>query len=252
VDTGIITPAGDSVVDGTPVSILIPTVLISKQDGDALLAASPGVQLSFTPIESRFTGTFGNQLRLHAPAAFSSGSSVSHWSTDAFPNLLMEPIINPNLDRQLDLTLTQMKDIGWKVLDIPFPHLTYEAWKNLVFLPSDLLTNPTDDPDSDGVSNQEEYFFGNHPKFPDAERIPVFQLGNGQADLVFTRSKLPTDLSYFLEKSTSLASFQPAEPGVDYQILSTRSLGTDAEEITLRLLNPPASLFLRLRIAENP
>ena len=27
----------------------------------------------------------------------------------------MEPIINSNLDRQLDLTLTQMKDIGWQV-----------------------------------------------------------------------------------------------------------------------------------------
>jgi hypothetical protein len=40
--------------------------------------------------------------------------------------------------------------------------------------------------------------------------------------------------------------------GVDYQILSTVSLGTDAETITLRLLNPPAGLFLRLRITAQP
>jgi hypothetical protein len=164
----------------------------------------------------------------------------------------MEPIINPNLDRKLDLTLTQMKDIGWKVIDIPFPHLTYESWKNLVFLPADPLTGPAADPDSDGVSNQEEYFFGNNPKISDAAKLPVFQFANGQADLVFTRSKLTTDLSYAMEKSTSLASFEPAVAGVDYQILATQSLGTDAEEITLRLLNPPAGLFLRLRITADP
>ena len=252
VDTGVITPGGDSIVDGVPVTISIPTVFVSQQDGDALLAASPGVLLSFAPISNQFTGTFGNELRLHAPVTFSSGSSVSHWSTDAFPNLLMEPIINPNLDRKLDLTLTQMKDLGWKVIDIPFPHLTYDSWKSLVFLSADPLTGPADDPDSDGVSNQEEYFFGNNPKTSDAAKLPVFQFANGQADLIFTRSKLTTDLSYVMEKSTSLASFEPAVAGVDYQILSTQSLGTDAEEITLRLLNPPAGLFLRLRITADP
>jgi hypothetical protein len=102
------------------------------------------------------------------------------------------------------------------------------------------------------VTNQEEYFFGNDPKVSDAARLPVFHFASGQADFVFTRSKLPTDLSYTMEKSSSLTSFQPAVLGVDYQILSTASLGTDAETITLRLLNPPAGLFLRLRITATP
>ena len=102
------------------------------------------------------------------------------------------------------------------------------------------------------MSNQEEYFFGNDPKISDAARIPVFQFANGHADLTFTRSKLTTDLTYALEKSTSLASFQPAVAGLDYQIVSTQSLGTDAEEITLRLLGPPSGLFLRLRITADP
>lgn len=252
VDTGVLVPGGDSLVDGIPVTISIPTVFISKPDGDALLAASPGVQLSFVPIANQFAGTFENQLRLYAPFTFSSGSSVSHWTTDASPNLLMEPVINPNLDRQLDLTLTQMKDIGWQVIDIPFPHLTYESWKSLEFGEDEPLTGPADDPDSDGVMNQEEYFFGNDPNLSDADRLPSFHFASGQADLVFTRSKLFTDLSYTMEKSTTLASFQPAVPGVDYQILSTASLGADAETITLRLLNPPAGLFLRLRITAQP
>lgn len=248
VDTGVIIPGGDSIVSGVPVTISIPAVFISQQDGDTLLAASPGVQLSFAPVANQFTGTYGNKLRLYAPVTYASGSSISHWSTAAFPNLLMEPSINSNLDRELDLTLTQMKDIGWKVIDIPFPHLTYDSWKSLVFTTGDTLVSPADDPDADGVSNQEEYFFGMNPKVPDVAKLPVFHVANGHADLVFTRSKLTTDLAYAMEKSTTLDSFQPAVAGVDYQILSTTSLGTDAEEITLRLLNPPAGLFLRLRI----
>jgi PA domain len=249
-NTGVIVPGGNSIVDG--VTISIPTAFISQENGDALLAASPGVQLSFAPIAKQFAGTYGDQLRLYAPFTFSSGSSVSHWTTDASPNLLMEPVINPDLDRQLDLTLTQMKDIGWQVIDIPFPHLTYESWKSLEFGEEDGLTEPADDPDGDAVSNQEEYFFGNDPNFPDAAKLPVFHFTSVHADLVFTRSKLPTDLSYAMEKSTTLASFQPAVLGVDYQILSTVSLGTDAETITLRLLNPPSGLFLRLRITATP
>ena len=250
VDTGIIIPSGDSLINGVPVTISIPAVFISKQDGDTLLAASPGVQLSFAPIPNQFIGTYGNKLRLYAPLTYASGSSISHWSTESFPNLLMEPSINSNLDRELDLTLTQMKDIGWQVIDIPFPHLTFDSWKSLVFATGDTLTHPTDDPDTDGVSNQEEYFFGMNPKVADVSKLPVFQMTNGHADLVFTRSKLTTDLAYAMEKSTTLDSFQSAVIGVDYQILSTVSLGTDAEQVTLRLLNPPAGLFLRLRITK--
>lgn len=40
------------------------------------------------------------------------------------PNLLMERVVNPGLNCQLELILTQLKDIDWKVIDIAFPHLT--------------------------------------------------------------------------------------------------------------------------------
>jgi hypothetical protein len=42
-----------------------------------------------------------------------SGSSISHWDTIAFPNLLMEPNINPDLTHNVDLTLPLLRDIGW-------------------------------------------------------------------------------------------------------------------------------------------
>ena len=42
---------------------------------------------------------------------------MSHWDVSAFPNLLMEPNINPDLTTTLvpplDLTFPLLQDIGW-------------------------------------------------------------------------------------------------------------------------------------------
>lgn len=53
------------------------------------------------------------RIRLYAPTSFVSGSSVSHFDTFCFPNLLMEPNINSGLPIDLDLTRQLMRDIGW-------------------------------------------------------------------------------------------------------------------------------------------
>lgn len=53
------------------------------------------------------------RVQLFAPATLQPGSSVSHWDSAAFPNLLMEPAINPGLPLTLDLSRQQMRDIGW-------------------------------------------------------------------------------------------------------------------------------------------
>jgi hypothetical protein len=52
-------------------------------------------------------------VMLFTPSSFQQGSSVSHWSTAASPNLLMEPNITLGLPTSLDLTRQQMRDIGW-------------------------------------------------------------------------------------------------------------------------------------------
>lgn len=54
-----------------------------------------------------------NRPEMYAPTVFSSGSSVSHYSTTATPNVLMEPAINTGLPIDLDLTRQLMRDIGW-------------------------------------------------------------------------------------------------------------------------------------------
>jgi hypothetical protein len=57
--------------------------------------------------------TLTGRVRLYAPNPLEPGSSVSHWDSVAFPNLLMEPAINPGLPLTLDLSRQQMRDIGW-------------------------------------------------------------------------------------------------------------------------------------------
>ncbi len=57
--------------------------------------------------------TSTGRVQLYTPNPVQSGSSVSHWDTDATTNLLMEPSINIGLPLDLDLTKQQMRDIGW-------------------------------------------------------------------------------------------------------------------------------------------
>jgi hypothetical protein len=53
------------------------------------------------------------RVQMYTPNPFEEGSSVSHFSNTASPNLLMEPRINSGLPLDLDLTRQQMRDIGW-------------------------------------------------------------------------------------------------------------------------------------------
>src|SRR5699024_7956527 len=55
------------------------------------------------------------RMKLYAPSAIAPGSSVSHYDTSAFPNVLMEPF-NTNVDvndGDVDLTDELLRDIGW-------------------------------------------------------------------------------------------------------------------------------------------
>ncbi len=58
---------------------------------------------------------FTRHVRMNAPNPVQPGSSVSHFTVDAFPNLLMEPSINNNLFDDVDLSIPLFRDIGWQV-----------------------------------------------------------------------------------------------------------------------------------------
>ena len=118
-------PGAPTGLGGADDTVVIPAVRITQQAGLNLKAAltrrsrtMSGVVASLTVNPQRLAGTdAARRIRMYAPTEFSPGSSVSHYTTDAKPNLLMEPAINGDLSHQVtpphDLTYSLLKDIGW-------------------------------------------------------------------------------------------------------------------------------------------
>jgi len=105
-------PAGLAGVDPT---ITIPTVRISLANGNTLkaaLASGVNVTVGVNPAIRAGADPAGRAL-IYTPVPVAGGSSLSHWDISAFPNLLMEPAINPDLTHNVDLTLPLFRDIGW-------------------------------------------------------------------------------------------------------------------------------------------
>lgn len=118
-------PGEPAALGGTDPSITIPAVRITQADGARLKArlatrsrSQSGVfaNLGVDPGRSAGMGAAG-MVMMYSPVEYQPGSSVSHFSTEGRPNLLMEPSINGDLSHQLDaprdLTLELLKDIGW-------------------------------------------------------------------------------------------------------------------------------------------
>jgi hypothetical protein len=70
-------------------------------------------------------GTFesGDKIEMYAPGAIESGSSVSHFNTDAAPNELMEPSYTEGQD-DLGLALYLLQDLGWSSTANSVPEIT--------------------------------------------------------------------------------------------------------------------------------
>ncbi|QBE67530.1 peptidase [Pseudoduganella lutea] len=115
-------PAGMS---GNDPSITIPSVRITQADGAALKAAlafrsrtTSGVTALLGADPTQLAGTDKQKrILMFTPTTFQPGSSVSHYTTSASPNQLMEPSINGDLTHEVeppkDLSLPLLKDIGW-------------------------------------------------------------------------------------------------------------------------------------------
>lgn len=106
-------PAGMAGVDPT---IIIPSGRITLPDGNALKAALAVGTVNATlgvNLNVRAGADPQGRVQLNAPNPVQQGSSISHWDPVAFPNLLMEPAINPDLTHGIDLARQEMIDIGW-------------------------------------------------------------------------------------------------------------------------------------------
>jgi hypothetical protein len=113
--------AGLPGMGGADATVVISSYGISQADGNAMRAelAVPNVVNATLGFGSQLAGTQvsgGNTfLRMNAPNPVQPGSSVSHWTVDAFPNLLMEPSLNTSLFSDVDLTIPLFQDIGWQL-----------------------------------------------------------------------------------------------------------------------------------------
>jgi MYXO-CTERM domain-containing protein len=102
---------------GTAPDVTIPVVGITQADGVALKAAVAAGTVSMSLLRdtghARAGADQANRALMYSPTTLENGSSVSHWDKSAFPNLLMEPVINSDLTHNLDMTVPLLKDIGW-------------------------------------------------------------------------------------------------------------------------------------------
>jgi len=112
-------------LSGTDPSIAIPAVRITLADGTVIKAAlqgrsrtKSGVIASLGLDLKQLAGADAQRrILMYTPSINAPGSSVSHYTTEAKPNQLMEPSINDDLLHVVkpprDLTYPLLRDIGW-------------------------------------------------------------------------------------------------------------------------------------------
>lgn len=112
-------------MQGLDASIAIPSARITRADGRALKQAlqnrssnRSGVVARLQSDPARLAGTDGRKrMLMYTPGVNAPGSSVSHFTTEATRNLLMEPSSNSDLRYAVmpprDLTLPLLRDLGW-------------------------------------------------------------------------------------------------------------------------------------------
>jgi hypothetical protein len=106
-------PDVSGLIDNQDVNI--PYIGVEKSVADDLRANLASANVSIDTNSTRFNGENDGKVKMFAPAVFESGSSVSHWSKTASPNLLMEPVLSGLDFAEVDLTAAAFKDIGWSV-----------------------------------------------------------------------------------------------------------------------------------------
>jgi PA domain-containing protein/flagellar hook capping protein FlgD len=100
---------------GTDPNVVIPMTGISQADGATLKAQlGSGLNATLHVDPTLLTGAdASNRILMFAPNPVQQGSSISHWDVSTFPNLLMEPALNPDVHGLVDITRQAMRDMGW-------------------------------------------------------------------------------------------------------------------------------------------
>jgi len=104
-------------MSGDNPSITIPVVSVSLSDGAVIRAQSAnGASATLLSDPTHLAGaTAEGYPKLYAPCTLEPGSSIYHFDVTANPSLLMEPFISSDLNHTPDLTLDELRDIGWTI-----------------------------------------------------------------------------------------------------------------------------------------
>jgi hypothetical protein len=124
--------AGLPPMGGDDPTVTIPAIGVTQAIGNdirAQLALPTTVSGELGFDLTTLAGTNGGFVRMHAPNPVVPGSSVSHWTVDTFPNLLMEPSLNTSLFDEVDLTTSLFRDIGWTIIGDPMDELFEDGFE---------------------------------------------------------------------------------------------------------------------------
>lgn len=247
----IVNNSGDNLVtmNGNNTSTTIPSFFIGQSDGAALKALLPDTRVQLTTTGT-LSGTRGGAPRIHAPNPVAQGSSISHWSLDAYPDLLMEPTIADSRLPDLDLSVIALRDIGWSVRNLNLPYYSYALWSNERI--GTLEAGASEDADGDGASNFFEYAFGSDPMlsttFPPKPRIRSSLINSGRYEVDYTRNKLAADIIFGLQVTSDLKTPAiPAIDGIDFLLNDTTKINDDQSEIRLNVRSDADSAFFTIK-----
>lgn len=220
------------VMGGIDPEIMIPSIFIGKSDGDLIKNTFPEANITLSS-HNELRMTKGGLISLYTPEPVEFGSSLSHWSSGDISDLLMEPTNTNFYTPGLDLTLTALRDIGWKMHNIPLPHLTFEIWSNET-IQSPEQRGLSDDPDGDHSVNLMEYAFGTNPE--DATDIPSPLKFTHYAEkqnvymLEYKRDIEPADIIFDLYQTNDLTTpFSKALNGPEYRQVE-QAIDADGQE----------------------
>ena len=96
--------------------VTIPHIGVTKSVGDAIRANIGTANVTIRNSPTIKSGENAGKVRMYAPSAYEVGSSISHFTTAATPDLLMEPRLGTLPLNQVDLTLPAFYDMGWSAI----------------------------------------------------------------------------------------------------------------------------------------
>ena len=98
---------------GNPITI--PYIGIQKSEAEQLRTDIGIANATIQNSATKYAGENQGKLKMYAPPGLEPGSSVSHWTKSATPDLLMEPAVGTLDFEDVDLTAAAFRDIGWSV-----------------------------------------------------------------------------------------------------------------------------------------